>query len=112
LAFEQPASLLNYLSENTLIAIDEPEQCHAHSDRWVKNAEEQWGVGNRELGIGNEEESSPTSLKLPKIHRSFDECLADVAKFKTLYYRNSQRKMMELIWPADLFQSCHTSLVN
>ncbi|MEH2324427.1 MAG: transcription-repair coupling factor [Nostoc sp.] len=85
LAFEQPASLLNYLSENTLIAIDEPEQCHAHSDRWVENAEEQWGIGNRELGVGNGEESIPTPLTLPKIHRSFDECLAHVARFKTLY---------------------------
>ncbi|MEA5504391.1 transcription-repair coupling factor [Halotia wernerae UHCC 0503] len=78
LAFEKPASLLDYLSENTLIAIDEPEQCHAHSDRWVENAEEQWSMGHGE-------ESNLTSLKLPKIHRSFDECLADVAKFKTLY---------------------------
>ncbi|MEH2249508.1 transcription-repair coupling factor [Nostoc sp.] len=75
LAFEQPASLLNYLAENTLIAIDEPEQCHAHSDRWVENAEEQWRMGYGES----------TPLTLPKIHRSFDECLADVAKFKTLY---------------------------
>ncbi|MEH2079085.1 MAG: transcription-repair coupling factor [Nostoc sp.] len=74
LAFEQPASLLNYLSENTLIAIDEPEQCHAHSDRWVENAEEQW-----RLGTGEE------SNQVPKIHRSFDQCLADVARFKTLY---------------------------
>ncbi|MHC5732322.1 MAG: hypothetical protein ACYTXY_51350, partial [Nostoc sp.] len=55
---------------------DEPEQCHAHSDRWVENAEEQWGIGHGE-------ESNP--LTLPKIHRSFNECLADVAKFKTLY---------------------------
>ncbi len=85
LAFEQPASLLNYLSENTLIAIDEPEQCHAHSDRWVENAQEQWGVGNREWGMGNGEESTSTPVTLPKIHRSFDECLVDVAKFKTLY---------------------------
>ncbi|MBN3906401.1 MAG: transcription-repair coupling factor [Nostoc sp. NMS1] len=76
LAFEQPASLLNYLSENTLIAIDEPEQCHAHSDRWVENAQEQWRMGHGE-------ESTP--LILPKIHRSFDDCLADIAKFKTLY---------------------------
>ena len=74
LAFEQPASLLNYLAENTLIAIDEPEQCHAHSDRWVENAEEQWRLGTRE-----------ESNQVPKIHRSFDECLADVARFKTLY---------------------------
>ncbi|MBD2682967.1 MULTISPECIES: transcription-repair coupling factor [Nostoc] len=81
LAFEQPASLLNYLPENTLIAIDEPEQCHAHSDRWVENAEEQWGMAHRALGIGHGEESN----QLPKIHRSFDECLADVARFQTLY---------------------------
>ncbi|MCW5312307.1 transcription-repair coupling factor [Nostoc sp. KVJ3] len=83
LAFEQPASLLNYLSENTLIAIDEPEQCHAHSDRWVENAQEQWGIVHRAVGMGHGEESTP--LTLPKIHRSFDECLADIAKFKTLY---------------------------
>ncbi|MEH1787101.1 MAG: transcription-repair coupling factor [Nostoc sp.] len=82
LAFEQPASLLNYLAENTLIAIDEPEQCHAHSDRWVENAQEQWSIGHGGLGIGHGEESP---LTLPKIHRSFGECLADVAKFKTLY---------------------------
>ncbi|MDZ8186625.1 MAG: transcription-repair coupling factor [Nostoc sp. ChiSLP02] len=90
LAFEQPASVLEYLPENTLIAIDEPEQCHAHSDRWVENAEEQWGMGNREWGIGNSEQSTPhsplpTPPKLPKIHRSFDDCLADVARFQTLY---------------------------
>ncbi|MBW4554965.1 MAG: transcription-repair coupling factor [Trichormus sp. ATA11-4-KO1] len=75
LAFEKPASLLDYLPENTLIAVDELEQCHAHSDRWVENAEEQWSV---EIG----EESSVT---LPKIHRSFDECLADVNKYPTVY---------------------------
>ncbi|QLE58521.1 transcription-repair coupling factor [Nostoc sp. TCL26-01] len=73
LAFEQPASVLDYLPENTLIAIDEPEQCHAHSDRWVENAEEQWGMRHGE------------ELTLPKIHRSFDECLADLTQFKTLY---------------------------
>ncbi|MEH2174627.1 transcription-repair coupling factor [Nostoc sp.] len=83
LAFEQPASLLNYLAENTLIAIDEPEQCHAHSDRWVENAEEQWEIGHGAVGMGHGEESAPVTL--PKIHRSFDECLADVARFKTLY---------------------------
>ncbi|MDZ7960696.1 MAG: transcription-repair coupling factor [Aulosira sp. DedQUE10] len=77
LAFEQPASLLDYLSENTLVAIDEPEQCHAHSDRWVENAEEQWSLGTGEIGLG--------ALQLPKIHRSFDDCLATAAKFKRVY---------------------------
>ncbi|MBD2198511.1 MULTISPECIES: transcription-repair coupling factor [Calothrix] len=77
LAFAQPASLLDYLSENTLVAIDEPEQCHAHSDRWVENAEEQWSLGTGEIGLG--------ALQLPKIHRSFDDCLAVAAKFKQIY---------------------------
>ncbi|RCJ16214.1 transcription-repair coupling factor [Nostoc sp. ATCC 43529] len=81
LAFEEPASLLDYLPENTLIAIDEPEQCHAHSDRWVENAQEQWGMGHGALGMGHGERSN----QLPKIHRSFDECLVDVRRFQTLY---------------------------
>ncbi|MBH8567164.1 transcription-repair coupling factor [Nostoc sp. CENA67] len=76
LAFEKPASLLDYLPENTLIAIDEPEQCHAHSDRWVENSEEQWSVVSSQWSVVS---------GLPKIHRSFDECLADLTQFKTLY---------------------------
>lgn len=76
LAFEQPASLLDYLPENTLIAIDEPEQCHAHSSRWVEHAEEQWKIVTHE--------DNPVSVRLPKIHRSFDECLA-ATQFKKLY---------------------------
>jgi transcription-repair coupling factor (superfamily II helicase) len=121
LAFDKPASLLDYLPENTLIAIDEPEQCHAHSDRWVENAEEQWKLGNGETsavrgfpalrrlanpkgqwamgngqsGVENGEESNQFPItnsqfpipnsQLPKIHRSFDDSLADAAKFKILY---------------------------
>jgi transcription-repair coupling factor (superfamily II helicase) len=100
LAFDKPASLLDYLPENTLIAIDEPEQCHAHSDRWVENAEEQWGLGSGQWVMENDEESPvqtfhtpvetfhrnvSTAPILPKIHRSFDDSLADAAKFKILY---------------------------
>ncbi|MBD2625805.1 transcription-repair coupling factor [Trichormus variabilis] len=75
LAFAKPASLLDYLPENTLLAIDEPEQCYAHSDRWVENAQEQW-----ELLTGNGEND-----QLPKIHRSFDECIAEAGNFNKLY---------------------------
>ena len=71
-AFEHPASLLDYLPENTLIAIDEPEQCRAHSERWVEHAEEQWAIAN-----GKEQ--------LPKIHRNFDQSLAAAERFKRLY---------------------------
>ncbi|WP_071191959.1 transcription-repair coupling factor [Trichormus sp. NMC-1] len=75
LAFAKPASLLDYLPENTLLAIDEPEQCYAHSDRWVENAQEQW-----ELLTGNGEND-----QLPKIHCSFDECIAEAGNFNKLY---------------------------
>ncbi|MEW5859251.1 MAG: transcription-repair coupling factor, partial [Cyanobacteriota bacterium] len=71
-AFEHPASLLDYLPQNTLLAIDEPEQCRAHSDRWVEHAEEQWAIAN-----GKEQ--------LPKIHRNFDQSLAAAERFKRLY---------------------------
>ena len=76
IAFEQPASLLDYLPENTLCAIDEVEQCYAHSNRWLEHAEEQWGVGH-----GEESLQAP----LPKIHRSLDDSLADAQRFPLLY---------------------------
>ncbi|HCF30669.1 MAG TPA: transcription-repair coupling factor, partial [Cyanobacteria bacterium UBA11049] len=78
LAFEQPASLLDYLPENTLVAIDELEQCQAHSDRWLENSEEQW----LSLGDGAGGEERPT---LPKIHRTFEDSLATAEKFQQLY---------------------------
>lgn len=70
IAFEQPASLLDYLPENTLIAIDELDQCRAHSDRANEHANEQLEA------ITN---------TLPKIHRSFDDSLATAENFKRLY---------------------------
>ncbi|MBW4642298.1 MAG: transcription-repair coupling factor [Goleter apudmare HA4340-LM2] len=78
LAFEQPASLLDYLGENTLIAIDEPEQCYAHSDRWLENAEEQWLIVSDQLRV-------LSGVEVPKIHRSFDDSLAAAAQFQKLY---------------------------
>src|SRR4028118_2143706 len=70
MAFDQPASLLDYLPENTLIAIDEPEQCRAHSDRAYEHAEEQL---------------SAITPVLPKIHRSFDDSLATAERLSALY---------------------------
>ncbi|MFZ4341388.1 hypothetical protein, partial [Klebsiella pneumoniae] len=72
-AFDQPASILDYLPANTLVAIDEIEQCHAHGDRWVENADEQWLLINDQL-----------STTFPKIHIKFEECLAKkVSNFST-----------------------------
>ncbi|UBF27360.1 transcription-repair coupling factor [Kovacikia minuta CCNUW1] len=87
IAFDQPASLLDYLPENTLIAIDEPDQCQAHGDRWVEHVEEHWReVGSGEWGVGSgESEVEGKGSALPKIHRSFSESLAEVECFDRLY---------------------------
>ncbi|AKG22438.1 transcription-repair coupling factor [Calothrix sp. 336/3] len=74
LAFEQPASLMDYLPENTLIAIDEVEQCTAHSDRWTENAESQWQLVTANL-----------PQQLPKTHRYFADSLKATTGFKKLY---------------------------
>jgi transcription-repair coupling factor (superfamily II helicase) len=76
LAFEQSASLLDYLPENTLVAIDEPEQCRAHGDRWFEHAQEQW----QETAVGANHD-----MPLPQIHRSFTDSLADLELFERLY---------------------------
>ncbi len=94
LAFAKPASLLDYLPQNTLVAIDEPEQCYAHSDRWVENAQSQWSLGVKHLednllvvAKNGSLNASPVqlSVELPKIHRNFDECIAEISNFKKLY---------------------------
>ncbi|MGB7891239.1 MAG: transcription-repair coupling factor [Microcoleus sp.] len=86
LAFEQPASLLDYLTENTLVVIDEPQGCEAHSDRWFENAQEQWNNCNRESAVAEAgtEKLPIANLKVPKIHRTFAESMADVAAFERL----------------------------
>ncbi|MGA7934049.1 MAG: transcription-repair coupling factor [Kovacikia sp.] len=82
LAFDEPASLLDYLPDNTLIAIDEPEQCQAHSDRWVEHVEEHW----REVGMGSQEAAvEQDSPPLPKLHQSFGDSLTEVECFDRLY---------------------------
>ncbi|MEG3989148.1 transcription-repair coupling factor [Microcoleus sp. S28C3] len=86
LAFEKPASLLDYLPENTLVVVDEPQGCEAHSDRWFENAEQQWKNCERESVVADAgTEKLPIShLQVPKIHRTFAESMADVAGFDRL----------------------------
>jgi transcription-repair coupling factor (superfamily II helicase) len=76
LAFDPPASLLDYLPDNTVVVIDEPELCEAHGDRWFDHVEEHW----QEVGSGDAEKSP-----LPKFHRSFDESLTAVQRFDCLH---------------------------
>jgi len=86
LAFDKPASLLDYLPENTLVVVDEPDGCEAHSNRWFENAQEQWENcdGQSEVADGETEKLPIAKLKVPKIHRSFAESMADVATFDRL----------------------------
>ncbi|MEG3439299.1 transcription-repair coupling factor [Pannus brasiliensis CCIBt3594] len=70
LAFERPASLLDYLPENTLLAFDEVESCQTRSDRHLDYIEERWQELERPL---------------PKIHRPFAESLEISRKFPHLY---------------------------
>ncbi|MEG3974953.1 CarD family transcriptional regulator, partial [Microcoleus sp. herbarium8] len=86
LAFEKPASLLDYLPENTLVAVDEPAGCEAHSNCWFQNAQEQWESCNRESATAAEETQKlpVANLQVPKIHRTFAESMLDVAGFDRL----------------------------
>ena len=69
IAFDKPASILDYLPDNTLIAFDELEQCQAHSDRWLELSESQWHL----------------DPSLPKIHAEFQTCIAKADKFNCIY---------------------------
>ncbi|MBD2105642.1 transcription-repair coupling factor [Nodosilinea sp. FACHB-13] len=89
LAFSQPASLLDYLPENTLMAVDEVDQCQAHSDRWLEHVEDHWQEVRSQGDGGDAEEDSSTHppihpstpYSLPKIHRPFLDTLSDAEIF-------------------------------
>ncbi|MDX2271507.1 MAG: transcription-repair coupling factor [Cyanobacteriota bacterium] len=66
LAYASPASLADYLPESTLVVIDEPEQCCAHSQQWVNQAQELWQA---------------LPFRLPPLHRPFAVNLDRLAHF-------------------------------
>lgn len=57
LAFPEAASLVDYLPQETLCVIDEPEQCLAHNERWEEGVAQDWQALQLE--------------KLPPLHQSF-----------------------------------------
>jgi transcription-repair coupling factor (superfamily II helicase) len=85
------ASILDYFPDNTIVAIDELEQCQAHSRIWVEQAQEKWQLMNELI-------SSPTSNSggenevpnvedlgtIPKIHRDFSTSLG-LIKYPQIY---------------------------
>ncbi|MGB5595332.1 MAG: transcription-repair coupling factor [Crocosphaera sp.] len=70
IAFPYPASILDYLSPNTLCVFDEIEQCQSHSDRWLEYIEENW---------------NDAETPLPKIHRSFQDSLKLIQELPKVY---------------------------
>ena len=63
-AFDRPASILDYLPTGSIVAIDEPDACRGHADRWVDHAADEF---------------TRQRARYPEIeplHRSFDDCLA------------------------------------
>jgi len=72
MAFENPASLLDYLSDETLVVVDEPEQCRAHGDPWYDRAEEHW------------QQIRSQHPNVAQLHCSFDECLQRISNFDRL----------------------------
>jgi transcription-repair coupling factor (superfamily II helicase) len=70
---DQSACLLDYLPELTLVAVDEPDQCAAHGDRWYDHIEQSLLEQN-------------PSNKHPKLHRLFNDSFAEIsARFDRLY---------------------------
>lgn len=70
------ASILDYLSNNIILAIDELERCKSHNQIWLEESEEKWQLLN---------EMKPENVpNLPKLHQSFDQCLNN-HKLSTIY---------------------------
>jgi transcription-repair coupling factor (superfamily II helicase) len=78
-AFEQPACLLDYLPDGTVVAIDELDHCAGHADRWVEHAAEQLAIVNQHP------DTLPHGEPLRPIHRTFGEVLLELARFDRLF---------------------------
>jgi len=72
-AFPQPASILDYIPLDTLIAFDEIEQCQSHGDRWYRHTVDHW------------EEVRTEPFPPSAIHRTFWDCLNEAQMFDCLY---------------------------
>jgi transcription-repair coupling factor (superfamily II helicase) len=75
LLYDPPANLLSYLDPDTLILIDEPEQCQAHSRQWLDHAQEQWQL------------AQAAEPALVPFHRPFDLAAPDWDPFPRLLAR-------------------------
>ncbi|BAI92237.1 transcription-repair coupling factor [Arthrospira platensis NCB002] len=96
LAYQKPASLIDYLPELTLAVIDEPDQCAGHGDRWFEHIDEQWQNEQGKLVT-----AEGISLEIPAIHQCFQESLAAVEhRFDRLYLSELSDYKSSLISPS------------
>jgi transcription-repair coupling factor (superfamily II helicase) len=78
LAYPEPASLLDYLAPNTLVAVDERRHCLAHGQQWFDHASEHHREVCREL----EGEAATGQPLLPGVlHQPPQEALARLEPF-------------------------------
>jgi transcription-repair coupling factor (superfamily II helicase) len=98
LAWEKPASLLEYLPAGTLIALEERRHCLAHGQQWFDHATSHLREVMQELGVETADRSGgpaasngpersaadQASLPLlpPSLHRSPAEALASLESFR------------------------------
>ena len=78
LAWGQPASLLDYLPANTLLALDERRHCRSHGQQWFDHASEHHSDVIAELAAaaGVSADAVATALP-PSLHREPDTTLAE-----------------------------------
>ncbi|MCX5962159.1 MAG: transcription-repair coupling factor [Cyanobacteria bacterium] len=72
IAFDQPASILDYLPETTIVAFDELQLATAHSDRWCDHVQEHW------------QESTLKSVIDP-LHQNFELAINKAESFDRIY---------------------------
>ena len=111
LAWQQPASLLDYLPAATLVAIDERRACLAHGQQWFDHVVEHHAETEAELGAplpavqhrppaDTLEEASGgfTGFDLAELHESDDHANSfDLASRPVPAYPNAFGKLAELI---------------
>jgi transcription-repair coupling factor (superfamily II helicase) len=86
---QSTASLVDYLPSDCVIAIDEIEQCQAHSDRWYESAASAYAHLRENVANTADPDSENLAItplpSIHKMHQSFSDCLATVAIFDCIY---------------------------
>ncbi|MEQ9357598.1 transcription-repair coupling factor [Coleofasciculus chthonoplastes] len=108
IAFDQPASLLDYLPDNTVIAIDEPEQCRAHCDRWMEHAQEHLDTLAHPLPPLHRQYAELFNTQTA-VRAGFDQTLSSTPKQNSL---NPPLHTQNLLYLSELAEATNETAVN